>query len=519
MRTLRALRGRDWTGALNWQTCLRQPDLAGCVADAPRRRMADFVTPKPTLLEALHPAQAWVVERLALAFANAGEEIALVGGIVRDVLLGTDPPNDLDLTTSASPERTKELGLLAGAESIYDIGERFGTIGLVFRSDLDTEPTSAEITTYRSEHYPDASRHPAVQLGGSLLDDLSRRDFTINAIAADAITGSIIDPFDGQADLAMSVVRAVGDPDTRFDEDPLRLLRAARFVSQLGFRVDSATRDAMCRQAPALARISKERIFAELTKLLCGPWASHGLEVLLDTGLFVQAMPELNRFAAEALAQPIGIHREKDLWEHTLRVVDKSPARPTVRWAALLHDAAKPQTRSVDSGGEVHFFGHEREGAELAKRLLSRLKADKVTLETVTRLVELHLRPATYERDWTDSAVRRLTLEADGVLDDLLDLVAADVTSAREHKQRAAAERVAALRAHVARLEAEHAMAELKSPIDGDELMAMFNRPPGRWIAQIKDRLRELVIDGELAPGDRETAARLAREMVERGDV
>jgi poly(A) polymerase len=190
-----------------------------------------------------------------------------------------------------------------------------------------------------------------------------------------------------------------------------------------------------------------------------------------------------------------------------------------VRWAALLHDAAKPQTRSVDARGEVHFFGHEREGAELARRLLGRLKADKATQTNVARLVELHLRPATYEPDWTDSAVRRLMLEADAVLEDLLDLAAADVTSAREHKQRAAAERVAALRAHIARLEDEHALAELKSPLDGQELMAMFGRPPGRWIAIIKDHLRDLVIDGELAPDDREEAERIARAMIEAGEA
>jgi poly(A) polymerase len=200
-------------------------------------------------------------------------------------------------------------------------------------------------------------------------------------------------------------------------------------------------------------------------------------------------------------------------------VVDRTPARASVRWAALLHDAAKPQTRTVDPSGETHFFGHEREGAALARRLLTRLKADKATISRVARVVELHLRPANYERDWTDSAVRRLSLEAEDALDDLLDLAAADVTSAREEKQNAAAARIALLRAHIQRLEAEHALAELKSPLDGAELMAMFDRPPGRWIATIKERLRELVIDGELGPDDRDAAAEIARAMVERGEL
>jgi poly(A) polymerase len=292
-------------------------------------------------------------------------------------------------------------------------------------------------------------------------------------------------------------------------------------VAQLGFVVEPVTKAAMTRQATSLARISKERILAELTKLLTGNFAAHGLELLLDTGLLVEAMPDLARLAKDALGEQPLPHREKALWDHTLRVVERAPPRPMVRWAALLHDAAKPQTRSVDASGEVHFFGHEREGADLARRLLRRLKADRATTAGVARLVELHLRPATYERDWTDSAVRRLMLEADdgALLEDLLDLVAADVTSAREYKQRAAAERIAALREHIRRLEDERALAELKSPLDGDDLMAMFGRPPGRWIAAIKDRLRELVIDGELAPDDQETAAQIARAMIAAGEA
>jgi len=463
-----------------------------------------------------------VLSRLGSAFSAEGYELALVGGIVRDILLERPLLNELDFATSAPPAVTRVLGESAGAASVFDIGERFGTIGLVF--EIPTEPDEsdqviAEITTYRSEHYPDASRHPAVQLGGTLIDDLSRRDFTINAIAADALTGERIDPFDGQADLYQNRIRAVGNPDLRFEEDPLRLLRAARFAAQLGFTVDEETLAAMTRQAQSLSRISKERILMELTKLLTGEFASHGLRVLLETGLLTAAIPELTRFADEALGQQPLPHREKALWEHTLRVVDRVPPRHLLRWSALLHDAAKPQTRTVDPRGEVHFFGHEREGAELARHILGRLKADKTTQANVARTVELHFRPATYESDWTDSAVRRLMLEAGDVLEDLLDLAAADVTSAREHKQREAAARVSGLRDHIARLEAEHALSELKSPLDGDELMAMFDRPPGRWIAVVKEHLRNLVIDGELAPDDRESAEQIAREMVASGEA
>lgn len=483
--------------------------------------MTRSVLTQKTVLEALPPAQAAVVNRLGRAFMEAGQELVLVGGIVRDALMGHELPGDLDFATNAVPERTQEIGQAAGASSAYLVGARFGTVGLVFE-DEDGTPITAEITTYRSEHYPDETRHPEVAHHERLEDDLARRDFTVNAIATDTVTGALIDPFGGQADLAQGVLRAVGEPDTRFQEDPLRLLRAARFISQLGFRVEPETAAAMARQAPSLGRISKERIYAELTKLLTGQWASHGLETLRKTDLFAVAMPELALLVEEADNRRDGrwmTHREKDLWEHTKKVVDRAPARPVVRWAALLHDAAKPQTRAVDASGEVHFFGHEREGAVLAKRLLGRLKADRATQLEVARLVELHLRPATYEPDWTDSAVRRLMLEADGVLDDLLDLVAADVTSAREHKQRAAARRIELLRAHILRLEEERALAEFKSPLDGDDLMHLFSRPPGRWIATIKDHLRELVIDGALAPEDKEGAEVIARGMIERGEV
>ncbi len=476
-----------------------------------------------TVLDALPSTQAAVVARLGRAFAEAGRELVLVGGMVRDALMGRElpgSPGDLDFATNAVPEETQEIGEAAGASSAYLVGARFGTVGLVFEGD-GGEPITAEVTTYRSEHYPDETRHPEVAFGERLEDDLSRRDFTVNAIAADAVTGEIIDPFDGQADIARGMLRAVGEPDQRFQEDPLRLLRAARFVAQLGFLVEPETAAAMRRQGQSLARISKERIYGELTRLLTGEWASHGLETLRETGLVAVAMPEFAPLTEEADARRDGrgmTHREKDLWVHTKKVVDRAPRRPVVRWAALLHDAAKPQTRSVDPSGEVHFFGHEREGAVLAKRLLGRLKADRATQVEVARLVDLHLRPATYEPDWTDSAVRRLMLEADGVLEDLLDLVAADVTSAREQKQRAAARRIDLLRAHIRRLEEERALSEFKSPLDGDDLMRLFDRPPGRWIAEIKDHLRELVIEGELSPDDKATAEEIARGMIERGE-
>lgn len=461
----------------------------------------------------LQPRHARVVDRLAQSFAEEGHELSLVGGIVRDALLGFQPPVDLDLTTDARPDQVLAIGSRAGADSSYDIGARFGTIGLVFAGADEEDPIAVEITTYRSEHYPDESRHPEVQFGDDLVADLARRDFTINAMAVDARTGELIDPFGGRPDLDMATIRAVGDPELRFEEDPLRLLRAARFVSQLGFMIERDTFAAMIEMAPSIGRISRERVYHELTRLMTGTYASHALEVLSETGLLALTMPGLEPLSLET-GDRGPVHREKDLWEHTKKVVDKAPQRPTVRWAALMHDAAKPMTRGVDPSGEIHFFGHEREGAILARQVLEGIHADRATVNAVSHIVELHGRPGTYDQSWTDSAVRRLMLDAGDELHDLIDLAGADVTSARVFRQQAAAQRIAGLRAHIARLEAEREADQWKSPLDGDELMAAFDRKPGRWIAEIKDLLREMVIDGELQPGDKEHALAIAREQL-----
>ncbi|HET9014475.1 MAG TPA: HD domain-containing protein [Thermomicrobiaceae bacterium] len=455
-----------------------------------------------SLLDRLPRDMRDVTARLAGAFGARGEELYLVGGSVRDLLLG-QPVTDLDYATSAVPEATRAAGVAAGAASVYTVGERFGTVGFVF------DGVNVEITTYREEHYPTPDRRPAVRLGTDLIGDLSRRDFTVNAIAVDAAGGSTVDPFAGCDDLACRTIRAVGDALARFHEDPLRILRAARFAAQLGFTVERGTLDAMRAVAPQLERISRERIAGEVNRLLVGEAAPRGVALLHEAGMLPHALPEL-----VPMAEDSGAGRHKDIWTHTLLVLGKTPPRLAVRWAALLHDAAKPVTRSVDDHGEVHFFGHERLGADLARRVLRRLKQERALVERVATLVELHLRPAGYEESWTDSAVRRLMLEAGDLLDDLLDLAAADVTSARAQRQREAAERVAALRARVLRLEEERALAQFQSPLDGNELMALFGRPPGRWIAELKDLLRELVIDGELDPDDKAGATAIAERWV-----
>lgn len=466
-----------------------------------------------SLLDRLSAEQQAVTLALADTFRASGDELFLVGGIVRDALLEGSLPADLDLATSAPPARTRELLEHAGASTVYLVGERFGTVAAIFGQPPDH--ISVEITTYRREVYPDETRFPDVEFDVTLLDDLARRDFTMNAIAVNASTGEVVDPWGGEADIALALVRAVGDADERFVEDPLRLLRAARFVAQLGFRLDWATEQAMTRQAPGLGRISRERIFAEMNRLLTGPFVDHGLDALRRTGVIAAALPELAPMVAEADRDHAGRYwHEKDLWDHTVRVVRQAPPRPAVRWAALLHDAGKPSTRSVSLDGEVHFFGHERVGADLAHRLLSRLNADKALRASVRALVGLHSRPAAYDASWTDSAVRRLALEAGDDWHDLLDLAAADVTSGRERKRQEAARRVSGLRQHFDRLQEEASLAQMESPLDGNDLMRLFDRPPGPWIKSVKEHLREMVIEGELGPDDRDSAEHIARELV-----
>lgn len=461
----------------------------------------------PDLLRRLPDRDLEIIGRLVDAFGSAGVELYLVGGTVRDLFLNRHR-FDLDLATSAEPEQTRVIGAFAGPDAIFGVGEAYGTVGFVF-GDEAGDRTLVEITTYRSEVYPTADRRPLVTHGVSLHDDLSRRDFTINAMALGPRDAELVDPFGGVAALSQEVIAAVGDPLQRFQEDPLRVMRAARFAAELRFTIEPQTLAAMRLTGPELDRVSRERIAMELNRLLVAPEPARGLRVLFDADLIRHILPELQPMADDD--RDGGMARHKDIWEHTLQVVERAPARLAVRWAALMHDAAKPMTRSVDERGEVHFFGHEGYGADLARSVLRRLKQERALEQRVCRLVAMHLRPSGYDDTWTDAAVRRLALEAGDCFEDLLDLVAADVTSARAARQAAAAARVAGLRAHYLRLQDEAALDALQSPLDGDELMRVFGHPPGIWIKVVKGRLRELVIDGDLCPGDVESALELVR--------
>ncbi len=443
------------------------------------------------------------IPALAVTFARAGHALYVVGGPVRDALLGR-PNHDLDFTTDARPETIKTLLRRAGARDIFAVGEKFGTIGGTF------DEMVVEITTYRSEEYEPGSRKPKVEFGHALEGDLSRRDFTINAVAVNATTGQLVDPFGGCEDLARHEIRAVGIAEDRFAEDPLRLLRAVRLMAQLGFAIEPDTRRAIVAAADTLATISRERIAQEMAKILTSDRAGAGIRALCDLGLIRRIIPDV--LELRGMRQEAAYHH-KDVFEHTLQVVDQTSPTLVLRWAALLHDIAKPRTRSIENG-QVHFFGHEHAGEKMAERILKDLRLDRVTIERVSKLVGMHQRANAYDDDWADGAVRRFIREAGDILDELLALSAADVTSRRPEKIRAGAARVDALRARIERIKAEEEVEKLASPLDGVELMALFGRGPGPWIRPVKERLLSAVLDGELAPDDKAGAEVLAREVL-----
>ena len=442
------------------------------------------------------------IGRLAQAFRQAGFALYLVGGPVRDRILGRES-SDLDFTTDARPAEIKVILRRARAGNIYTIGERFGTIGAVI------DDTLVEITTYRSETYEPGSRKPDVAFGDSLEGDLSRRDFTVNAITQDIYTGRIIDPLGGMRDIVRGVIRAVGNPDDRFREDPLRVLRAVRFAAQLRFDIDRDTAAAIRRQATGLGTISAERIGAELQSIMATEHPQRAIVTMLDLGLMSFVIPELIEMQSTVQDER---HVHKDVFAHTMRVVSGTPPRLELRWAALLHDVGKPATKSVRRG-RVRFYGHEEVGARMSRGILERLRADNRFIGRVTRIVALHMRANGYEASWTDGAVRRFIREAGDELDNLIALSRADITSYRPRRVELGLARVAELRARCDSIMAEQDVAALDSPLDGNALMELFDCPPGPWIKPIKQHLLNLVLEGELDPQDTEGATRIAREM------
>lgn len=444
-----------------------------------------------------------IIISLAEIFRSQQKQLYMVGGTVRDVLLHRGEAADADLATDARPDEVKRLVAPTHPSAVVLVGERFGTVRLLYTNSI------VEITTFRTERYNYESRKPEVCFGDNLEEDLSRRDFTINALARDPLNGHITDLYNGRQDLDDHILRAVGgEPDKRFDEDPLRLLRAVRFAAQLDFTIELGTREAIVRQAVKLQKISRERIRDEMNKLLLSLHPEKGLNLLVELGLMEWIIPEVLQLRGVSQRSRASV-TTKDVYAHVLRVVQRSPARLQTRWAALLHDIAKPRTKRVEDN-KVHFFGHEDIGAHMAHDILKRLHFDRSFIDSVSLLVKLHMRANAYTSDWTDGAVRRLMLDAGDDLQNLLDLSKADITSYRIDKVARAAARVDELGGRCQHLKEEAERVPLRSPLDGNELMAIFGRGPGPWLRPIKDHLLGLVIDGMLSPDDKEEAARIA---------
>ncbi|PZM98197.1 MAG: CCA tRNA nucleotidyltransferase [Actinobacteria bacterium] len=431
-----------------------------------------------------------VVDELGRRFAAAGHELHLVGGSVRDALLGR-LGNDLDFCTSAKPDETLKL-LKGWAEAIWETGREFGTISAQRRG------FQLEITTFRAEAYDGVSRNPVVEYGTDLLGDLRRRDFTINAMAISLPDHRFTDPFGGLQDLAARVIRTPGTPRESFSDDPLRMLRAARFASQLRFSVDPAVRAAMTEMAADLDRITAERIRDEFTKLLCGADPVRGLRLLVDTGLAERFLPELPGLRLE-----IDEHAQhKDVYEHTLTVLNNVIRMEddgcdfVLRMAALMHDVGKPATKAVTPDGRVTFHHHEVVGARMTRQRMKALRYPKDVTSQVATLVALHLRFYGYGRgEWTDSAVRRYVTDAGELLPRLHKLVRSDCTTRNRRKAAQLAADYDALEARIARLQAEEDLARVRPDLDGHEIMRLLNVPPGPVVGRAWRYLKELRLE------------------------
>lgn len=441
------------------------------------------------------------LENLAKYFQDKNFQFYIVGGAVRNFLTDKDV-NEWDCTTDATPSEIEVCLKDFGATGINSIGKRFGTIIASYHN------VPVEITTFRTEQYQEKNRNPKVTFGKDLNEDLARRDFTINAIAFDPITKKIFDPYDGQKDLKDKIIRAVGEPGSRFKEDPLRMLRAVRFMVELEFEISPTTLDAITHFKQGIELLSVERISQELDKILLSKKPSQAIRVLVETGLIEYFLPEL----IPSINLDFNPDDHKDIYHHILTVLDQTPAKLALRWCALLHDIAKPLTRKKIEG-EYYFLGHEVVGAKLAKTILRRLKYSNEFINYVTKLVYLHQRLPNYNNDWNDGGIRRFVRDAGETLDDLFIFADADSSTANYKKIQTYRERRSLLRKRISELEKEAEIALIKSPLDGQELMTLFHRQPGPWIKPIKDYLLGLVLDNKLAPDDKKTATLKAKEF------
>ena len=431
---------------------------------------------------------------LAQAFAAKGFTLALVGGPVRDAILGR-LGNDLDFTTNALPQDSKKI-LQVWAENVWETGIAFGTVAGK-RGD-----TTVEVTTYRSEQYDADSRKPEVEYGKDILGDLARRDFTVNSMALE-LTGDapeFIDPFNGLADLAKKVLRTPGKPNDSFNDDPLRMMRAARFASQLDFEIDSDVVASMNELSARIAIVSAERVRDELTKILMSPDPRAGITILVDTGLAEIFIPEIPKLRLEVDEH----HHHKDVYEHSITVLEQAIMQEArlggpnlvIRLAALLHDIGKPKTRSFIDGGGVSFHHHEVVGARLVKKRLQELRFDSHTVEAVETLTALHLRFHGYgDGEWSDSAVRRYVRDAGDLLTHLHVLTRADCTTRNKAKATRLSGVYDSLEARIDILMEQEELSKIRPDLDGAQVMSLLNLKPSREVGAAMDFLMELRLD------------------------
>jgi len=435
-----------------------------------------------------------VVDELGSRFTGAGHEIALVGGPVRDILLGRGS-KDLDFTTSAHPDVIERL-LSGWADHVWDIGKAFGTIG------CRKGEWVLEITTYRSETYDPTSRKPEVAYGDSLEGDLARRDFAMNAMAVRLPSRQFVDPYGGIEDVANRRIRTPGTPEDSFSDDPLRMMRAARFAAQLGFTADPAVVAAMTAMADRITIVSAERVRDELEKLICSDHPRIGLDLLVSTGLAEHVLPELPALKLQVDEH----HRHKDVYQHSLTVLDQAIdlesrlSVPTpdfvVRFAALIHDIGKPKTKRNEAGGKVTFHHHDVVGAKLARKRMKALRFSNEQIDQVSKLIELHLRFHGYgDGEWTDSAVRRYVRDAGDQLDRLHILTRADCTTRNRRKADSLRAAYDDLEERIERLQEQEELDALRPDLDGNQIMEILGIPPGREVGEAYKFLMDLRLD------------------------
>lgn len=446
-------------------------------------------------------AQHPLFEKLGTAFEKAGFELALVGGPVRDAILGRKAP-DLDFTTNANPDQILKV-VKPLATATWDIGREFGTIA----AQIDGE--QVEITSYRADSYDKESRKPTVEFGDNLEDDLIRRDFTVNAMALRLPSRVFVDPHQGLRDLLLETLKTPTDPEISFSDDPLRMMRAARFASQLGFEIEPETFEAMARLKDRIKIISHERVRDELVKLLLSDNPRPGLEALVDSGIAELTIPELPALKLEIDEH----HHHKDVYQHTLTVVQQAidyekdyglEKDLVLRLAALFHDIGKPATRRLEPGGGVSFYHHDVVGAKLAKKRLTELRFDNDTIKSVSRLIELHLRFFGYsDQQWSDSAVRRYVRDAGDQLERLHALTRADVTTRNKRKADRLAHAYDDLEQRIAILQEQEQLDAMRPELDGEQIMQILDLKPSKEVGSAYNFLLELRLEeGILGPDE-----------------